>query len=625
MCGIAGVLLGSRSSRTVEDAALERMRDQLRHRGPDGEAIWTPSTRKVGLVHTRLSVVDLSDTGVQPMVSDNGRYHLIFNGEIYNYVELRQQLIAEGCSFRGTSDTEVLLKLFERDGMGCLDQLDGMFAFAVYDELNHELWLARDPLGEKPLYLYQNQGVFAFASEVRTLVAGGLASAEPDIQGIAYLLRQGSIPPPRTHLRDVEFLSQATWCHIGSDARCTKRVRYWSIPFTPEADALKDRNVAIERVREVLRTSASLRGRADVPVGAFLSGGVDSTAVCVALIDAGFSDVQTFTVSLPGHPHDEATQAKTIARHLGLSHREIPLNSAVGGEWLERALGDMDVPSIDGVNTWLVSKAVHDAGMKVACSGLGGDELFHGYPSFVDVPSWRRKVAWLSPFLQSLSRGASLFSRIPPIPPWSRLLDALVAGGSLAALWFARRGLLSAGEVRNLLTDAAHTELDVLAPIHRLEGLGCPSDIAPERQISFFELSVYMHDQLLRDTDSMSMAHGLEVRTPLIGRLLVELVATFSADTQRPLIHKGLLRAAIAHRLPEDLLNARKLGFSLDWGRLADSRKSLTASDLDFVDQAAVTRLAAAPPRQSYVVPRHLVLRSLSFAVDAARRLESGS
>ena len=619
MCGIAGILLHASYDSTIHESSLGRMRDQLNHRGPDDSRIWTAKNRRAGLVHTRLSIVDLSDTGSQPMVSGDGRYHIVFNGEIYNYLELRRNLEADGHQFRGTSDTEVLLQLFATQGMSCLKLLDGMFAFAVYDAREHQLWLARDPLGEKPLYVVERNGLFAFASEVRTLVAGGVASADPDIEGIAFLLRQGSIPPPYTHLRDVRFLPPAQWHLVDSTARRNQSQRYWTIPFVPEDETIRSKAEAIERLQATLRSSVALRARADVPVGAFLSGGVDSTAVCAVLVDAGFTDLRAFTVTLPGHPSDECERAKTIAKHLGLSHTEIPLEADRDKNWLDQALKDMDVPSIDGPNTWLVSKAVHDAGMKVACSGIGGDELFFGYPSFVVVPTWRRRARLLSSIPGALRISSAIAARLPAIPRWSRMFDALVAGGTMAALWFAKRGLFSAAEVRDLLTDAANANIRELDPIARIQRLDCPAGLSPERQVSFYELSVYMHDQLLRDTDAMSMAHSLEVRVPLIARPLVELVSTFSAALQFPCMSKSLLRSAIAPHIPGSLLTGEKQGFMLDWESLSQSRTHCPSSPaLDGLRDVLRKKELFSSPHTKHAVPPDLALEALGIALNRA-------
>jgi asparagine synthase (glutamine-hydrolysing) len=365
-------------------------------------------------------------------------------------------------------------------------------------------------------------------------------------------------------------------------------------------------------VQETLAKSVSLRGRADVPVGAFLSGGVDSTAVCSTLIESGYRDVRAFTISLPNHPEDEALAASAIAKHLGIRHDVIPLDVDPNGRWLDEALAAMDVPSIDGPNTWLVSRAVANAGLKVACSGLGGDELFYGYPSFTVVPKAAR-LTKPARFLRFFRPQTTRFgARLPTVPRLSRAIDACLVGGSLAALWFAKRGLYSAGEVRRILTEAAWETAQAVDPLQRIDELPIPEDIDPKRKVSYLELSVYMHDQLLRDTDAMSMAHGLEVRVPLIARPMVELVGQLSATSQSGPRPKWLLRQAIRESVPSCLLDRPKRGFALNWSSLWGDRGSRPLpAVLHHVVRASIEFRQTSLPRSS--PPGSLVLHALAL------------
>ncbi|GMV18743.1 MAG: asparagine synthetase B [Polyangiaceae bacterium] len=572
MCGIAGLFIPRAVAGQVDPIQLDALRVALLHRGPDGSAVWVSENGKCGLAHTRLAIVDLSPTGAQPMSSPDGRYHISFNGEIYNHDELRQELEGRGHVFRGRSDTEVLLRLFAERGERCLDSLDGMFAFAVYDAAEHSLFCARDPMGEKPLYLVRRRDLFAFASEVRALVTARVASGAPDLKGIGHFLRQGSIPPPLTHVEGVELLPPGRCIQVGPQHGMPVPTRYFRIPFVVESRAIKDRREAMERVHTALRASAKRRLRADVPVAAFLSGGIDSSVVTALMVEAGAKDLQTFTVTLPGRPDDESEAARAIARHLGVGHTQIPLELDARHDWLAEALDAMDVPSVDGPNTWLVSRAVRRAGLKVACSGLGGDELFFGYPSFDVVPRAARWLRPLSAAALARKQALSAMTRLPAAPRIGRAVDAALAGGSLAALWFAKRGLYSAHEVAELLDASAATVAARVDPFERLEQLGCPRDLGSKRKVSFYELGVYMHDQLLRDTDCMSMAHALEVRVPLIGREVIEAVtglAQSALDGPRP---KQLLRDIARHYLPPGILELPKHGFSLDWVDIMASR-----------------------------------------------------
>lgn len=572
MCGIAGLFIPRAVAGQVDAAQLDALRAALLHRGPDGSATWLSENGKCGLAHTRLAIVDLSPTGAQPMSSPDGRYHITFNGEIYNHEELRRDLEARGHVFRGRSDTEVLLQLFAQRGERCLDDLDGMFAFAVYDSVEHSLFCARDPLGEKPLYLVRSPKLFAFASEVRALVDAGVVGGSPDLKGIGLFLRQGSIPPPFTHVEGVEFMPPGRCIRVGPHHGVPVPTRYYRVPFVVESKAITDRREARERVHTALRASTKRRLRADVPVAAFLSSGIDSSLVTALMVEAGARDLHTFTVTLPGRPDDESVAAATIARHLGVGHTAIPIELDARHDWLDQALDAMDVPSVDGPNTWLVSRAVRQAGLKVACSGLGGDELFFGYPSFTVVPRAARWARPLAPAVLARSSARRLMMHLPAPPRIGRAVDAALAGASLGVLWFAKRGLFSAHEVVELLEASAAAVAGEVDPFERLEQLGCPRDLAPKRRVSFYELAVYMHDQLLRDTDCMSMAHALEVRVPLIGKDVVEAATGIAQSALDGPLPKQLLRDIAHEYLPSGILELPKHGFSLDWVDIMASR-----------------------------------------------------
>ncbi len=565
MCGIAGLFVPRAVVGAIEQAQLDALRSALLHRGPDANDTWLSSDRKCGLVHTRLAIVDLSPTGAQPMSTPDGRYTVTFNGEIYNHEELRAGLESRGHAFRGRSDTEVLLRLYAEHGARCLDLLDGMYAFAIYDSERHAIFCARDPLGEKPLYLLRTPRLFAFSSETRALVAAQVVSGAPDLAGLGLFLRQGSIPPPFTHLEGVEFMPPGTWIEFGPQHGVSVPTRYYRIPFVREDEALGDRSEARERVHAALVRSVRRRLRADVPVGAFLSGGLDSSLVAALMQKAGATDLQTFTVTLPGRRADESEVARLVARHLRVRHTEVPLELDANHDWLDEALAAMDVPSVDGPNTWLVSRAVRQAGLKVACSGLGGDELFFGYPSFQVVPRAARWTHPLAPLRLGRTPARRVMSQLRSGPRLGRAVDAALAGGSLAALWFAKRGLFSEHELLELLDDSVAAAARAVDPFERLEQLACPTGLAPMRQVSFYELSVYMHDQLLRDTDCMSMAHALEVRVPLIGREVVAATAGCRASALSGSQPKQLLRDIALEYLPQEVLRHPKHGFTLDW------------------------------------------------------------
>ena len=576
----------------------ERMLSALAHRGPDASGTFLSRDGRCTMVHARLSIIDLTPTGAQPMATPGGRFTLVFNGEIYNYLEIREGMERDGVEFVGTSDTEVLLTLLAREGPGCLRRLDGMFAFALRDEETGRLLLARDALGEKQLYFSRTEDGFAFASEVRALLASGFSAAKADWAGLGLFLRQGSIPAPWTHVEDVKSLEPGTW--ISWDPR-TGRAETGTFWRASEALAggssdrvvSKSRAEAVEVVRGALRTSVSRRLRADVPVAAFLSGGLDSSVVVAMMKEQGASDLRTFTVVLPGHPADEAEAAEAIARHLGTRHEAVPLCEGAEDEWLDEAIGAMDVPSVDGLNTWLVSRAVARAGVKVVVSGLGGDELFYGYPSFSIVPRWTRL---LSPFAlvggawPTVRRSRILAMASRRWPREARVADAALSGGSLPATWLAKRGLFSEGALGNLLAPEVRQRAAEVDAIRRVEGLGMPEGLAPRKQVSFLETNVYLRDQLLKDSDVMSMAHALELRVPLISREVVEAVGSVPDEFLGAAAPKALLREAAGDLLPDWVARGPKKGFSLDWRTLLPRSRPWRSLECPFLEPVATKR-----------------------------------
>jgi asparagine synthase (glutamine-hydrolysing) len=564
MCGIGGIVY-SQTGAVVEEWRSCRMLTALRHRGPDGEGVWTTRDRRVALIHSRLAIVDLGQTGAQPMSSDDGRYHIVFNGEIYNHEELKRELASKGEIFQGTSDTEVLLRLFTLGGEDCLKALDGMFAFAVYDDRDGTVFCARDPLGEKPLYIVSNHNVFAFASEVRALLAAGVVEPKPDWVGVGLFLRNGSIPPPYTHVDGVRMLPAGSFIRVRPGANGHRVTGFWNIRLTPEKESIRSGTEAEREVSAALRLSVRRRLRADVQVGAFLSGGVDSSSVAALMVSEGARNLHTFTVTLPGQAGDESAKARLVAQHLGTQHTEIPLQLGSSADWIHEAIDALDVPSIDGTNTWLVSRAIHQAGMKVACSGLGGDEFFLGYPSFRTVPLLTLALSPTSPLrlMRKVTRRIALSS--PPIPRWGRLLDAALAGGGLAASWTAARGLFSAAEVRRLVPPEHRDAALSINAVDDLEATLPPANVSRTRRVSFLEATRYMHDQLLRDSDCMSMAHGLEVRFPLIGLPVVEAVSRVSSRVLWGREKKAILSSIARDLLPAQVFSAPKVPFTLNF------------------------------------------------------------
>lgn len=501
MCGILGGV-GARARMSGPlDSSL------LRHRGPDacGSEILHSGGMTCWLSHTRLRIIDLSADADQPLANEDGTVWVVYNGELYNHAELRADLVHAGHAFRSRSDTEVLVHLYEehRDEPGVmLHRLRGMFAFALFDTVHGRLLLARDRLGIKPLYWTDLNGGLAFASEVRAL-ARATGRRDPDRRSVAGYLAWGVVPGPRTIVAGIRALppgSHLTW------QRGRHQIRRWWRP-----DPHADWSLAADApgvTRAVLRDSVARHLIADRPVGVFLSSGLDSTAV--AKLAAAGGKVRTLTVTFPEVDGDEGHAAASIARRIGADHREVPVTGRVIAERTADIIGSMDQPSVDGVNTWVVCRAARQAGLVVALSGLGGDELFGGYPSFRQVPRLRTVAGWLGvvprPLRWAAARNVSSHS---PGGPVARLLAAEPGdSGAYRAL----RGLFSPAEAA-VGVGAGRLDLDGTGPGRR------PAD-ARDR-VMLLELGHYLPNQLLRDTDQMSMAHSLEVRVPLLDDAVV--------------------------------------------------------------------------------------------------------
>jgi len=563
MCGIAGIMAYRREAGTDEREILA-LRDAQAHRGPDDAGLWIAPDRSVGLGHRRLAIIDLSPAGHQPMASEDGALQLVYNGEIYNFRELRGELERRGFAFRSSSDSEVILHGYRAFGPGVLDRLRGMFAFALYDARERELFLARDPLGIKPLYTADDGARLLFASEVQALRRvtddGG-----PDPEGLAGYLSWGSIAPPRTLYRKIRALPAGSWQRVREGGAGAPRA-WFSLASCFGKSRPMEAPEAAAALREALVDSARSHRVADVPVGAFLSGGVDSSALVGLLSEAAPGPLRTVTLSFDQPELDEGPLARQAAALYGSDHREIPIRVEEIRERLPDAIRALDQPSVDGVNTYFVSEAAVRAGLKVAVSGVGGDELFGGYASFERVPRIRetqRVLAGLPLGTTLLPLAARILGAFPPTRRGSKLARALEFGGDETGAYFAERGILTPQEVRQLLAPELAEAVEAADPVLDLESRLRAEELPEEERVCALELAQYLQCQLLRDTDAVSMRHSLEVRTPLVDRALLEAVARVPAALRRVGPAKRWLREAPRPPLPGPLWNRPKQGFTL--------------------------------------------------------------
>jgi len=558
MCSISGILSATGWSDLVE-SALTSMQSALRHRGPDDAGLWVEASAGVGLAHTRLAILDLSPAGHQPMATSDSRYHIVFNGEIYNFRELRAGLEKEGVVFKSHADTEVLLQLYVRHGASMVRMLRGMFAFCIWDHQERRAFLARDPLGIKPLYYADLNGQLLFASELQALRRCGLVPRTVNSEAVVQFLEMGSVPEPLTLLQSVSMLEAGhmlTW-HGGEFTKES----YWSLDFSKVDRAPNAAGLA----RTALLDSLHAHFVSDVPVGVFLSGGIDSTALVALARELGMQQLETFSIGVDSASLDESSVARRTAEHFGTSHHELRLTSKIGESIFESFLRHIDQPSIDGFNSFSVSSFARSQGMKVVLSGLGGDELFGGYPSFEQVP----KLARFSRSLHQLpglapSLGVAM-ERWAPQARFRRLGGYLRQPPSLLGAWRTYRGIFSPAEAKQIANRVLGESLRSRA-ISALDGasenLSAYLEKLPEEAdaVSALELQCYMRNQLLRDSDVMSMAHGLELRVPFVDRVLFENLAQIPSG-QRIQAGKKLLLQAIPE-IPEWVANQPKRGFT---------------------------------------------------------------
>jgi asparagine synthase (glutamine-hydrolysing) len=563
MCGIAGIL-STRHGTQVAEEAVVALRDAQRHRGPDDDGLWLSDDRRIGFGHRRLSIVDLSEAGRQPMRTRDGALTIVFNGEIYNYPQLVAELEALGHPFSSSSDTEVILHGYRQWGLGVLDRLRGMFALALHDRDRGDTLLARDPLGIKPLYYAEGGGTFAFASEVQALRAG-FDDGGIDPEALASYLQWGSIAPPRTLYRGIRALPAGHWMRVGPKGAAAPEAYYRLEDDLGHTDAMTPEE-AFEAVRAALVDSARHHLVADVPVGAFLSGGVDSSALVGLLSEAQGASIQTINLAFDVPELDESALARQAADVYGAQHHEIPIRIDQIRERLPDAVRALDQPSIDGINTFFVSEAAAKAGLKVAVSGVGGDELFGGYASFERVPRIRSAHARIAAFpggaglQRSLGRALGRFTRSPVAGKIARSLEF---GGCDAGAYYAERGIFSPDEVRSLLAPELAESVERCEPRAALAERVDLESLPEDERVSALELRQYLQVQLLRDTDAMGMRHSLEIRTPLVDRDLLRAVVRVPAALRRAGPAKRGLREAPRPPVPEALWRRRKQGFTL--------------------------------------------------------------
>lgn len=557
MCGIAG-LIGTASFQHQD--AVRRMMNAIAHRGPDGEGLYAAASGQCVLGHRRLSILDLSSASAQPMASTDGRYHLSYNGEIYNFSALRAQLKQAGIQFRSKGDTEVLLQVLATWGEQGLARVNGMFALAFWDEHERTLLLARDQFGQKPLYWSRVAQGIVFASEIRAILASGLVPGKLDQAGLLGYLSYGAVQEPNTIIKNVQALPRSCYFLLSAEGKGSIQ-RFSKLGKSSRIDNASD-------LRDLFAAAVKRHLVSDVPVGCFLSGGLDSSAIVAAAVHGLQSQLHTLSVVFPDAIElSEQSHAKRIAEKYHTRHQEIPINNDGLRSLSEKAIQAMDQPTGDAVNTFIVAHAAVQAGLKVALSGLGGDELFGGYPSFADIPKMVK-------FQKALHPAGLLFAKVIGMgDAWDRrkgkLKDYFEAPRSILNNYLTRRRAFTSrqiGAVCHLHAQSGWISGIPIETSNRLEA--CIRDMVLPDAIACMELEFYLGNMLLRDTDSMGMWHSLEIRAPFLDAEFSGAILSLEPDVRVPRkLSKWKLVEILGDWLPAGITQRSKQGFVLPFER----------------------------------------------------------
>lgn len=560
MCGIVGIV-----GNNWDEASLARATEAMRHRGPDdsGIEVFPIKGGRLGFGHRRLSILDLSEAGHQPMYDQVSKNVIVFNGEIYNHEALRTRLSKR--RYRSHCDTETLLVAYCEWKQVVVNHLIGMYAFAIWNTQKQELFLARDRLGIKPLYYVQKPGRFAFASEVNALLAGDLVSKRLDPESVESYLAFGSVQSPRTILKDAMLLPPGHWMRVDASGRIIEIRRYWSLSqFFSEQYRIGACPDMQERISDYVQRAVRDRLLSDVPLGAFLSGGIDSSVVVGMMATSSNHNPRTFCLDFEEGLYREGKYAEKVASMFNCDHKTILVRSNDLMNRLDEAFSHMEQPTCDGINSYFVSGIARQSGVTVALSGQGGDEVFAGYPSFRQVPKasklslfpmWlRRVIGWtLSPFENRSAR-------------WQCVRDYVVSGDASIYNAYAHVRAIFWDKLRKdlLATSSKITGADYVRQAVNTDDLATH----PVDQVSQLEIHCYLSNTLLRDLDTFSMAHSLEVRVPLLDHRLLEVLAQVSgADKIDPQTNKHLLVKTMRGRLPHDIVHRPKGIFWFPWNQ----------------------------------------------------------
>jgi asparagine synthase (glutamine-hydrolysing) len=596
MCGINGFASNTFSTEQ-KISVVRKMNAALAHRGPDNDGIW--HNEQMCLGHRRLSIIDLSAESNQPFFSNDKRYVIVYNGELYNYKELKLELqrSAQGSTqapyfFTTASDTEVILAAFIRWGTKCLDYFNGMYAFAIYDTHENKLTIARDRIGVKPLYYYFGNEGFVFSSEIRAIIHAGIKSFSLNKEVVAEYAMYQTVFAPNTIIKGIKMLMPSCFIEY-HDNKANITSYYTNKKISNSSENLSYTEIC-NKVNELLTHSVQRRLIADVPFGAFLSGGIDSSAIVGLMSKVSSEKIQTFNINFDESEFSESKYAQIIAKKFNTQHHEIKLKPEDFLKQLPEALSAIDHPSGDGPNTYIVSKATKKAGVTMALSGIGGDELFAGYDVFKRMAALQKK-SWINA-LPSFSRKAAGFVIQQQKKSVSgNKMEELLAQPKInfASAYPISRSLFTAKELSGLLntSNSFDTIKKILSEVPQIEQHLLSA-------ISVAEINTYMQNVLLRDADQMSMAVALEIREPFLDYKLIDFVLGVKDEHKFPHTPKKLLIDSLGDLLPSEIVNRPKMGFTLPWQywlknelKTFCEKNILEFSEYDFCNKAAIQNL----------------------------------
>jgi asparagine synthase (glutamine-hydrolysing) len=611
MCGICAIWAYRPAVAPVARTELLAMREAMANRGPDGAGLWVSEDQRIGMAHRRLSILDLSEAGAQPMATPDGRLRVVFNGEIYNYRELRRNLQSQGHRFHSDSDTEILLYAYREYGQAMVHRLRGMFAFALWDEDRQGLLIARDHFGIKPLYYHDDGQTLRIASQVKALLAGGGVATDSEPAGHVGFYLWGCVPEPYTLYHNLLSLPAGHTLWVDDHGPRSPRPYFDIAGELEQAAELKgEGGLAHLALGAALRDSVAHHLISDVPIGVFLSSGLDSTTLTALATEASTRVTETnapqrsdevsgaiHAITLgfgeyEGTPNDEVPLARQSAEYYGCDHHVGRITRDDFNEELTGILRAMDQPTIDAVNTWFVAREAKRAGFKVAISGLGGDELLGSYPSFEHIPRIVATTRFLAkiPGLGRMIRMVSApILRRSTSPKYASLFEY---GGSYGGAYLLRRGMFMPWELPIVMDgDLVRQGWTALQPILRLDEwiAKVPSS---RGKIAALEMAVYMRNMLLRDSDWAGMAHSLEIRVPFVDIGLFRALAPYL--TAQPALSKRDLTGVPQRPLPQVIVNRPRTGFIVpirDW----TVTNSLVQSDRGFRGWATYVLNASKP------------------------------